>query len=184
MLAITLVTSGKVTKQRNRGSCRTVATQDLSASRGGQKFLLKATPCQENYPELLTSVSGMWGWSDAADILTPAESTVSTVSGSSHQSWRGAEHRAQSPFCSRTGLEVAPGVLVPSAGFALAAGSNRLFLAFPSCSLSQKIRIIVAAASEWEKKKSGKEKSIKITFLFLFQARCAESQRWRLKYVG
>lgn len=58
-----------------------------------RSFLLKATPCQENYPELLTSVSGMWGWSDAADILTPAESRVSTVSGNSRRSRHGALQR-------------------------------------------------------------------------------------------
>lgn len=45
-----------------------------------------------------------------------------------------------------------------------AAVSNRFLLAFSLRSLSQKIRIIVTAGSEWGKKKSGKEKSIKITF--------------------
>lgn len=89
-----LFISCRVTKYRNQGSCWTVAIQDPSASCWGQKFLLKATPCQENYPELLTSVSGMWGWSDAADILAPAESTVSTVSGNSRRSRHGVGPRA------------------------------------------------------------------------------------------
>lgn len=42
-------------------------------------------------------------------------------------------------------------MLLSAAGF---------FLAFSLLSLSQKIRIIVAAGSEWEKKKRGKEKLI------------------------
>lgn len=45
-----------------------------------------------------------------------------------------------------------------------AAVSNRFLLAFSLRSLSQKVWIIVTAGSEWGKKKSGKEKSIKITF--------------------
>lgn len=49
-------------------------------------------------------------------------------------------------------------------------------IAFSLRSRSRKNRIIVAAGSEWKKKKSGKEKSIKNHFFPPFQARCAESE--------
>lgn len=115
-----------------------------------RSFLLKATLCQENYPELLTSVSGMWGWSDAADILTPAASTVSTVSGNSRRSWRGAGRGA--PSAAGWAWRWPRLRWLPSAGFAHVLLS-RFFLAFSLLCLSQRIRIIVTAESEWEKKK-------------------------------
>lgn len=143
-------------------------------------FLLNAMLCQENHSELQTGTGSVWGWTDTADILTlrpgKQKSTLSTLLGNRHRSWRGAGRRGR--FCGGMGLD---------AGCACAAFAHTLpslatgrlqqqVLLFPLRSLRRKNRIIVAAGSERQKNVERK-KSIKITFFSPFQARCAESQR-------